>query len=157
EGQVLLWADAHFRRTHSWPNRHSGPIPEAPGETWGAVDIALKSGGRGLPGASSLPRLLARERGVRNPQDLPRLSKEQILLWADDHHQRTGRWPGPDSGPIPGAPGENWNAVNTALQLGYRGLRGGSSLAKLLRARRHVRNRADLPPLSEEAILRWAQ
>jgi hypothetical protein len=41
-----------------------------------------------------------------------------------------------NSGPIPEAPGENWHAVNLALYNGHRGLRGGSSLAKLLKGSR---------------------
>jgi hypothetical protein len=36
------------------------------------------------------------------------------------------------SGPIDSAPGENWSAVNACLRDGFRGLSGGSSLAKLL-------------------------
>src|SRR5262245_22859972 len=31
---ILAWADAHRRRTGTWPTAASGPIPEAPGETW---------------------------------------------------------------------------------------------------------------------------
>jgi hypothetical protein len=157
EEQILLWADAYFQRTQSWPNGESGPIAEAPGETWGAVDRALYSGGRGLPGGSSLARLLARARGVRNPRDLPPLTKQQILLWAVDHHERTGQWPDPRSGPVLCAPEENWNAIESALKLGFRGLPGGSSVAKLLRSRRQVRNRGDLPALTEEQILQWAR
>jgi hypothetical protein len=32
--QVVAWARAHRRRTGKWPTQWSGPIPEAPGETW---------------------------------------------------------------------------------------------------------------------------
>src|SRR5207244_4434814 len=39
---------------------------------------------------------------------------------------------------------------------GRRGLRGGSSLARLLAQHRGHRNRADLPDLSEAQILAWA-
>ena len=46
--------------TGRWPKRDSGPIEEAPGETWGAVEMALAHGQRGLPGGSSLIRLLKR-------------------------------------------------------------------------------------------------
>ena len=60
------------------------------------------------------------------------LMEEQILAWADAHHGRTGRWPNTRSGSVAGAPGQTWNAVNTALYAGYRGLPGGDSLAKLL-------------------------
>jgi hypothetical protein len=39
-----------------------------------------RAGSRGLPGGSSLARLLARERDVPNKQDLPRLTVRQILI-----------------------------------------------------------------------------
>jgi hypothetical protein len=62
--QVVAWADAHFACAGSWPSRLSGPVGGAPGETWGALETALRQGHRGLPGGDSLARLLARERSV---------------------------------------------------------------------------------------------
>jgi hypothetical protein len=56
--QILAWADDHFRRTGGWPRRKSGPVAGTPGETWGAIDSALQKALRGLPGGTSLPRLL---------------------------------------------------------------------------------------------------
>ena len=100
---------------------------------------------RGLPGGSSLPRLLAARRGVRNRKSLPPLTVERILAWADAHRVRTGRWPRYQSGPIPEAPGETWNAVDSALRAGIRGLPGNSSLAQLLVEWRGVRH-AHHPP-----------
>jgi hypothetical protein len=41
----------------------------------------------GLPGGSSLARLLARERGVRNRCGLPPLTEAAILRWARAHRQ----------------------------------------------------------------------
>src|SRR5262249_13750372 len=57
--KILYWADKHFRRTGSWPTRKSGPMLEAPGETWAKVGDALVQGVRGLPGGNSLLRLFA--------------------------------------------------------------------------------------------------
>jgi hypothetical protein len=57
--QITRWAKAFHRRTGKWPKEDSGPIPEAVGETWLAIDMALRKGRRGLPEGSSLPRLLA--------------------------------------------------------------------------------------------------
>src|SRR5262249_50686037 len=34
EKEILAWADAYHERTGSWPTSASGPIAEAPGETW---------------------------------------------------------------------------------------------------------------------------
>ncbi|OWK35645.1 hypothetical protein [Fimbriiglobus ruber] len=154
--QILAWADAHHARTGDWPARTSGPIPEAPGETWLTVDRALYTGSRGLLGDSSLTQLLAERRGIRNPKALPPFTHEQILAWADAHHARTGRWPVRTSGPIPDAPGETWLTVDAALAMGRRGLPGGESLARLLARHRGRRNHMDCPGLTPDQILAWA-
>jgi hypothetical protein len=155
--QVLQWADYHHKRSGTWPTSECGPILEAPGETWKAVDHALRLGMRRLPGNSSLSQLLAQKRSVRNIQALPRFSVKQILIWADDHHRRTGAWPTSQSGCIPHAPGETWSVVNAALRSGRRGFPGGSSLARLLARERGVRNPKKPPRLSLSLILRWAE
>jgi hypothetical protein len=139
--QVLAWADGHYRRAGWWPNVCSGPVTGSNGETWRAIDHALCDGTRGLAAGSSLARLLAEQRGVRNRADLPRLTERQILAWADAHHLRTGRWPTRESGPV-AATGETWQILNLALDHGLRGLPRGSSLARLLAARRSVPNRS---------------
>ena len=59
---IRRWARAHRQRTGKWPTADSGPIPEAPGENWRAVNLALYNGHRGLPGGSSLAKLLKRGR-----------------------------------------------------------------------------------------------
>src|SRR5438105_2384720 len=39
--EILVWADAYKRRTGDWPRgKTPGPIADAPGETWMAVDVA---------------------------------------------------------------------------------------------------------------------
>jgi hypothetical protein len=60
--QVMGWAEAHHRRTGAWPTRASGSVGGTRGESWHGVDLALRWGYRGLPGGSSLGRLL---RGCR--------------------------------------------------------------------------------------------
>jgi hypothetical protein len=62
---ILRWAEAHHRRTGRWPHAASGPVLDVPDETWGALNQALLWGRRGLPGDSSLSRLLAPLRGKR--------------------------------------------------------------------------------------------
>jgi hypothetical protein len=42
--RILAWADAHRRRAGALPRPKSGPIPEAPGETWSGVEHALIRG-----------------------------------------------------------------------------------------------------------------
>jgi hypothetical protein len=155
-GRILLWADLHQERTGSWPTAHSGAIDDAPGESWCAVEMALGHGQRGLPGGSSLARLLAERRQRPHRAIQPALTVEQVLSWADAHHARTGSWPITTSGPIPEASGDTWHSVHNALRHGRRGLPGGVSLAQFLADRRGVRNRLALPPLTIKQILLWA-
>jgi hypothetical protein len=136
EAQILEWADRTHEETGKWPKVKSGAIRGAPGETWVAIDDALRCGLRGLPGGSSLAKLLLQRRGVRSIVSLPRLTLRDIRRWARAHRQRSGKWPTANSGPIPEATGENWRAVNLALYNGHRGLPGGSSLARLLKQSR---------------------
>ncbi len=141
EAQVLAWCDSHRGRAGEWPRHNSGPVDDAPGETWEGVNAALREGQRGLPSGSSLARLLAQERGARNQAALPRLTEAHVLAWAEAHRRRTGRLPTSRSGPVLEAPGETWCAVEHALKDGRRGLPGGSSLARLLAGRRGARRR----------------
>jgi hypothetical protein len=60
EAQILAWADAHRARTGRWPTAASGPVVDAPGEDWRALNNALYFGRRGLRRGDSLPRLLVR-------------------------------------------------------------------------------------------------
>jgi hypothetical protein len=154
--QILAWADLCYRQTGSWPTMRSGPVSGATGESWKAIDSALRDGLRGLARGSSLARLLAEKRGVRNRLGTPPLTRTQILRWAEAFHFERQRWPSSNSGPIEGAPGETWKGVDLALRHGYRGLPRGPSLAKLLAQERKVRNRTNLPVLTPRQILAWA-
>lgn len=155
EEEIVRWARKHRLRTGEWPTQDSGPITEAPGETWKEVNSALRDGRRGLPGGSTVAQLLAARVGRRNESALPQYTISGILAWCDAEFQRTGQWPRHDSGAISDAPGETWGAVESALQRGMRGLAGGSSLAQVLSEHRGVRNKARLPPLTHELILSW--
>jgi hypothetical protein len=154
--QILAWADVHYQRTGRWPQVYSGPVREGLlGERWRNIDNALRYGLRGLPGGSSLAQLLTHARGFRNTQELPPLSPEHILAWAQAHYQRTGAWPNKNSGPVLGEPGEVWGNVDAALRLRQRGLPGNSSVAQLLAQALGIRTRANIPSLSVTAILDW--
>jgi hypothetical protein len=155
--KILAWADAHYRRSGSWPMSRSGAVKGAPNETWWGIDAALIQGHRGMPGGDTLPQLLARKRGRHNPRGQPPLRVTRILAWANAHRRRTGRWPGANSGPVRGAPGLTWRAVNLALSLGYRGLPGGDSLARLLARRRGRPSYRERPRLSVGQVLAWAE
>jgi hypothetical protein len=155
EDEVLDWADAFFARTGDWPNFKSGPIPEAPGETWLVITAALQFGLRGFSPGGTLARLFAAHRGRYHLQE-QQFSIKQILAWADAHHRRTGRWPTSTSGPIREAPDENWTKVNNALRKGHRGHPGGCSLVDLLVKRRQLRTPRRAERLTVQRILGWA-
>jgi hypothetical protein len=79
--QVLAWADDHRRRAGRWPHGKSGPVQANPAETWDGINQALTVGGRGLPGGDSFSRLLARERGRKEPRGRrPTQGGERIRL-----------------------------------------------------------------------------
>lgn len=127
EEQVVGWARAHHERTGVWPNEDSGPVEGVPGEDWYNLNAALANGHRGLPGNDSLAKLLARHLGVRTRAAVPRLTVAGILAWADAWKARTGSWPKHDSGAIPEAPGETWDAVESALRKGAGGSRAAAA------------------------------
>ena len=152
--QILNWADAHHARLGRWPRKSDGPIVEAPGETWNAVNMALRDGQRGLPGGSTLALLLSKARNVPRKQPRPRLGVRQILRWADRHYRQTGNWPTRSSGPIPRSACDTWLAVDKALRNSRRGLRR-SSLPKLLSHSRNVDRHQRRPPLTISLVLEW--
>src|SRR5579859_1662496 len=83
EDTIVQWAQAHFQRTGRWPTCDGGTIPEAPDEKWSAVNEALAEGRRGLPGGSSLSKLLA-DHGARRTCRT-QLDPQSILAWADSY------------------------------------------------------------------------
>ncbi len=156
EKQILAWADDYFASTGKWPKEYSGPIAGT-GESWGRIAAAMRQGRRGLRRGYSLPRLLSERRHVRHQWNLPRLSERRILAWAGIHRKATGQWPTVKSGPVASSPGENWQAINNCLVRGCRGLRGGSSLAKLLSKHRVTAIKQALPRFKLKQILAWAK
>ena len=97
---ILSFADAHHAATGCWPRMNSGTVLGQTELNWIRVNRALREGGRGLPGGTSLADLLQEHRGIRNKQNLPRLDVEQIMAWADAHRNATGEYPHADSGPV---------------------------------------------------------
>jgi hypothetical protein len=67
EEQILAWADAHFARHGKWPTENPVPVEDAPGEVWRNLAQLLRSGGRGLPGGTSLLQLLRRHGRRQDP------------------------------------------------------------------------------------------
>jgi hypothetical protein len=160
--QILAWADEYHARNGRWPSRGSGKVAGAAEEDWALIDGALHQGRRGLPGNSSLAKLLIRHRGHQDRFDLPPLTAAQILAWADAHHQRTGQRPTVSSGEVPEAPEETWARIDGALRTGSRGLRERNSLTRFLVKYGRLpytelpSARVPGPPLTNEQILGWA-
>jgi hypothetical protein len=48
---------SHRQRTGRWPVTRSGPVLDAPGENWQAIEASLRNGNRGLPAGLSLWQL----------------------------------------------------------------------------------------------------
>jgi hypothetical protein len=61
--KILAWAEAHHARFGAWPKCRTGLIGTT-GETWLAIEHALRRGARGLPGHSTLAQLLKEQAGV---------------------------------------------------------------------------------------------
>jgi hypothetical protein len=62
--KILSWADEHYRLTGKWPTNRSGKVIGSNAEVWGNIGSALARGDRGLPGGTTLSKVLAEHRGV---------------------------------------------------------------------------------------------
>jgi hypothetical protein len=132
EKTILRWADRYFARHGQWPRVHSGPVPGRRNDTWFKVSTALSVGLRGLPGGSSLAKLLMEKRGARYHAHRPAFSRTMIRKWAAAYKKKHGKLPSRESGRIAGSDGDTWRNVDLALRNGGRGLPGGSTLARFL-------------------------
>lgn len=141
EELIVTWACEHATLTGAIPTKRSGRLLNVSGETWAAIDVALRRGARGLSGGITLSRLLASHDLDVNDVDPRPLTEQQILQWIDEHHVRTGNWPTLNTRPIPGVTEERWARINWSLRMGERGLPGGSSLKLLLRQTGRVTRR----------------
>lgn len=152
---IIEWAEFHHLYTGKWPGYYSGRVLGQPDERWSRIDGALMGGHRGLPGGSSIAKLLGKKRREPKRPRVAPLPIERILEWADAHKRRTGRLPGQKSGYVQGRPRERWGNIDAALRRGVRGLPRGSSLADLLARQRGYRNQSALPKFRVRRILAW--
>jgi hypothetical protein len=153
ESAVRAWAAAFHARTGGWPTWQSGPIPEAPGETWFTVAGALAMGQRGFPAGGSLDRFVDKH-FPRMIQSGTGFTVERILEWADAWHAATGRLPHSESGEIPNSGGVRWRMVDTALRSGLGYTREPKPLLQLLIDEKRPLARA---PVTHTQILLWAR
>ena len=151
--QVLTLMREHLERAGTIPTRRSGPIEGLSGWTWVMLDVALRDGRIDGTGKTSLPRLAAEHFDHRNVGELPPLTIDLILDKMRDFQRSHGRFPNCNDGLVEGMSGDTWKNWNASLQKGYRGLRKGSTLARLRKEHLGDRNRSDLSPLSETFIV----
>jgi hypothetical protein len=135
---VLMDACAAFRVEHGrWPTRKDGDATKYFGFpiTWLAVDLACRTGGRGLSGQAPLrERLGAAPLPPRRQWDDRELNDDMVRDAAYSFRDRHGRFPTQKDGDASeyfGFP-ISWSAVNSAARVGRRGLIGGSSLSLIL-------------------------
>jgi hypothetical protein len=126
---IVNWARHEHARTGRWPRGTDGAIVGVTGETWSAIDSALKSGRRGLSGGSSLAKLLKKQ----GTYELRSFTVQALLAWADAFFASHGAWPTYLSGAVESVPGVSWASIDRALRLGIRGFKGKSSLSRLLK------------------------
>lgn len=128
-----------------------------------AIFIALENGHIGtmepfrkLRGGSSLCNLLAASGIKHNIKQLPPLSTEQILRWADAYFRRHRTRPSVSSGQVVESHLETWSGIDGALRFGRRGLPTGSSLPQFLNEHRGLfEGRSRRPkPIRESERLR---
>jgi hypothetical protein len=116
-------------------------------EKWKYLDQCLRMGRRGLPGGSSLHNIL-RELKQR-PETV---SERQIRIWAKAFFKDTDRWPTKhDQNSLRYSTYDiTWHGWDRALQRGWYGLPGGSSLSELVAPLRRGSQKAGRPDAKTE-------
>jgi hypothetical protein len=155
EEKILSWADAELAASGKWPHAVAGDVRDVPGESWPAIDRALRFGFRGLPEGGSIAQLLEKHRGAVNHLEPRRMTEKKIARWARAFYKTHRRWPTRSAGAIPGTP-FTWCAVSVALGRGLHGLPGGTTLPRVLEAL-GARNIGRLLPLTDARVARWAR
>src|SRR5258708_15123032 len=97
----------------------------------------MQKGCRGLARGSTVAKLLADYRGIRNIKNLGTLDIEEIVAWVDAHKAATGDWPNQKSGPVTGTD-ELWSTVDTALKAGNRDRKSVASGKRVDLGRRRI-------------------
>jgi hypothetical protein len=132
ETTILNWCDEYFSAHGKYPGQGSEALESMDSETFNNINAALTSGHRGLPGGSSLAKLLRKNRNYQDNYSRPKLTLPKIIDMMVDHYQTFAKWPVSTDKEVVGHASEKWSAINAALHIGSRGLRtSGNSLAKL--------------------------
>ena len=99
-------------------------------ETWPSINQALRGGGRGLPGGSSLADFLLRHGFAERKPDLTvEMIREAVVKFREANGGENPTKKSGDATPYFGST-ETWKNVDSASYNGNRGLPGGSYLSK---------------------------
>ena len=135
---ICGWIERFHVDMGYYPKGVSGSIPYSEdGITWHALDLALTLGWRGLPGNSSLSKLLGERFGIVNKTNTKQYTEKKIKQWIKRYIKDHGVFPIYESGLVEYAEPDgfipiHWAAINTILRTGGRGLLGNKSLKKLM-------------------------
>jgi len=155
---LLRWADAYHEATGKWPSGNTRRWKSIP-VSWAAVDEAVRSGRvKGVKAGMRLHGFLTTQRDVpRRRVTAKKLTVGQVLAWARQHHDRTGRWPTTLDGQITGGPkGLSWQKLNFGLRAGRYGLPTREYLGSLLVRHLGIDHARNRPKLTLEKIRTWA-
>ena len=164
EGVIVAAAIQQFEKTGKWPicADSTSEIPLLPEDTWKAINQAGQTGLRNLGIGRTLAKILkptkvqygSKVKAVGGP-----LTEEVIVKAAIQHFEKTGRWPtaNDSTSEIPLLPGDNWQAINAAGQIGGRNLKKGRTLAEILKPIKvQYGSKVVGGPLTEEVIVNAA-
>ena len=149
EDLIWGWMKLYFITNGKYPSVKTNESPET-GEEWRNIDSSLRIGNRGLRGGSSIAMLKSQRTGVKSVRRTSMLKESIVFRWMKRYCKEKGHWPRQSSMEL-SPEGSTWCSVNSALQVGVRGLAGGSSLKKL----RLKFNGLDKPQLTEDNIFEW--
>jgi hypothetical protein len=155
EEKIIGFVKSFYKVHGRYPAAHTKEndgLPE--GYTWITIDSALTHCSQGITAKSSIAKLISKHLGVRYKGDLPDFSEEKIVEWAKKYFLVHNKYPSIRTKPSDWLPeGETWIALDIALKRGTRGLPGGSSVAKLFEKYFGIRNKTNIPKISEQCII----
>lgn len=131
EEAIISAAEQYFKKNGKFPSSGSRElIPSMPGECWRNIDGCGSQGIRGLEKGRTLSRILRPLREAHGAL----LSEAAIVEGIKKYYEFTGEWPTATSTDlVPGMKGVSWRMVDGCGAGGYRGLKKGLSVAKLVR------------------------
>jgi hypothetical protein len=169
EERILGWIRLFHEKEGRWPSCDDRPVWErdaekgwvvVPGKRWGTLDAALRSGAFSLTGGSSLQKLRAAH-GLVSGDKLP-LSAEVLIRWIGIFQRKEGRcptgkdtcvWEEDSAGAFILLKNESWKAIDSAIYLGLRGLKGLRGLTLHTFKQKH--GLGDCRTLTEEQLVAW--